>query len=367
MEIEIAPEDHPLRREVRTWLRENPSHTHEELAEAGWVAPHWPLPWGRGTDQLGTLIVHDELARASVPLPDNQIGIGWAGPALLEAGSEEQRQRYLHSILAGREVWCQLFSEPDAGSDLASVRTRAVRDGNDYVITGQKVWSTWAEKAQFGILLARTGPTAPKHAGISYFVLPMDARGVTVRPIREMTGETHFNEVFFDEVRIPATNLVGRENEGWMLAKSTLTNERLNLGRGGACWGMGPSSQDFLELVREAGGVGDPLLRQRVAQIYIEQEILAVLDQRMLADLRMGRVIGPEASIRKTVSDEHGQRLMELAKDLAGPDGMLEDSGPLGTEAARWHWGFLFSRALTIGGGTSQIQRTVLAKEVLGL
>ncbi|HSY16103.1 MAG TPA: acyl-CoA dehydrogenase family protein [Jatrophihabitantaceae bacterium] len=367
MELDLVGTDDPRREEVRQWLLAHPDPSAEELARAGWVAPGWPLPWGRGADQLSELIFHDEFERAGVKFPDNPIGIGWAGPTILAGGTAEQQARYLPSILDGSAYWCQLFSEPEAGSDLASLRTRAVRDGDSYVINGQKVWSTWAERSAYGILLVRTDPEAPKHQGISYFVLPLDTPGVTVRPIREMTGETHFNETFLEDVRLPLDHRIGAENAGWALAKITLANERLNLTRGGVCWGIGPTAADLFDLIRERGGIADPLMIQRAAELYIESQIVETLDTRMVAALVAGEDVGPEASIKKTFADEFGQRLMELAKDLAGTGGLLDDVGPLGAPVGRWHWGFLFSRALTVGGGTSQIQRSIIAKRVLGL
>src|SRR5690606_5129886 len=237
--------DVPRRLGIRGWLAEHPSPTGRELAEAGLVAPHWPRPWGLDADPIHQLVIDDELRRAGVKRPVNMIGIGWAGPTLLIAGTEEQKKRYLMPLLAGEEIWCQLFSEPGAGSDLASLSTRAVRDGDEWVVTGQKVWTSLAQMARFGILIARTDPEAERHRGISYFICPMDAPGVTIRPIIEMTGAHTFNEVFLDEVRLPAANLVGREGQGWELAKVTLANERVSLSSGGALWGLGPSAADL--------------------------------------------------------------------------------------------------------------------------
>jgi alkylation response protein AidB-like acyl-CoA dehydrogenase len=209
IDFELPPDDDPRRLEVRAWLAEHPSPTGRELAEAGWVAPHWPAPWGRGADPLTQLVVDEELSAAGVRRPVNPIGIGWAGPTILHAGTPEQQARYLPGILSGQEIWCQLFSEPGAGSDLASLTTRAVRDGDSWVVTGQKVWTSLAHFSRYGILLARTDPEAPKHAGISYFVCPMDLPGIEVRPLVEMTGEHMFNEVFLDEVRRRASTWSG--------------------------------------------------------------------------------------------------------------------------------------------------------------
>jgi alkylation response protein AidB-like acyl-CoA dehydrogenase len=224
-----------------------------------------------------------------------------------------------------------------------------------------------AQHASFGILIARTDPDAPKHEGISYFICPMDAPGIEIRPIIEMTGSHTFNEVFFDDVRLPAGSLVGDVNRGWGLAKVTLGNERVSLSSGGALWGMGPTADDLLALVRSAGGTTDPVLRQRLAQLHIEQELLRLIRLRTVTARIKGEPPGAEASVRKILADEHGQAIMGLAKDLAGAGGMLADHGPLDGPAAMWHYGFLFSPALTVGGGTGEVQRNIVAERVLGL
>jgi alkylation response protein AidB-like acyl-CoA dehydrogenase len=270
-------------------------------------------------------------------------------------------------MLSGEELWCQLFSEPRAGSDLANLETRAVRDGDTYVVSGQKIWTTLAHQAKFGILVARTDPDVAKHQGISYLVCPMDTPGITIRPIVEMTGLHAFNEVFFDDARIPADNLVGQENGGWALAKVTLGNERVSLSGEGALWGRGPTAADLVRLARDAGGLDDPVLRQRLAEVYIEGEVLRLIRLRTLTAAVRGRQPGPEASVRKALADAHGQHIMGLAKDLAGPAGMLASAGPLGAPDLEWSYGFLFSPALTIGGGTSEVQRNIIAERVLGL
>ncbi|HEV3327810.1 MAG TPA: acyl-CoA dehydrogenase family protein, partial [Acidimicrobiales bacterium] len=218
-----------LRDEVRAWLEANPSPTGRQLAERGLVAPHWPRPWGLGADPAAQLVIDEELRSAGVRRPINPIGVGWAGPTLLEGGTVAQQERWLPGILSGEQFWCQLFSEPDAGSDLASLRTRAVLDGDEWVVSGQKIWTSYAHVASYGILLARTDADAEAHQGISYFVCPMHLAGIEVRPLIDMTGDHAFNEVFFDEVRIPLDHLVGEPNKGWRLAKVTLGNERVSL------------------------------------------------------------------------------------------------------------------------------------------
>ena len=363
----MPSEDDPRRIEVRAWIADHPSPTGRELAEAGLVAPHWPRPWGLDADPIHQLIIDDELKRARIRRPDNMIGIGWAGPTLVHAGTQEQKDRYLFPLLAGEEIWCQLFSEPDAGSDLASLGTRAVRDGDEWVVNGSKIWNSGAQNSQFGILIARTDPDAPKHQGISYFVCPMDTPGVEVRPVREMTGVALFNEVFFTDVRLPADAIVGDVNRGWGLAKVTLGNERVSLSGGGALWGMGPDAYALFDIVRERGGVADPVRRQELASLYIEAEILRLIRLRTVSAAIKGEAPGPEASIRKLLADEHGQKIMGLAKDLVGTGAMLTGEGPMGAPVDMWHFGYLFARALTIGGGTTQVQRNILAERVLGL
>jgi alkylation response protein AidB-like acyl-CoA dehydrogenase len=367
MDFELPGDDDPRRVEVRAWLEAHPSPSGRELAEAGLVAPHWPRPYGLDADPVHQLVIDDELERAGIARPSNPIGIGWAGPTILHAGTEEQKARYLLPLLSGEEIWCQLFSEPGAGSDLANLSTRAERDGDTWVVNGQKIWTSLGHQAAFGILIARTDPDAPKHKGISYFICPMDLPGIEVRPIVEMTGGHTFNEVFLTDVRLPGDALVGEEHEGWTLAKVTLGNERVSLSSGGAIWGRGPDAHDLLDLVRAHGGVTDPVMRQRLARLYVEAEILRLIRFRTVTAAIRGEAPGPEASIRKVLADEHGQRIMQIAKDLTGPGGMLADRGPLGTDPALWHFGFLFSPALTIGGGTGEVQRNIIGERVLGL
>jgi 3-oxochol-4-en-24-oyl-CoA dehydrogenase len=387
MDFDLPPDDDPRRLAVRAWLDANPGPTGRQLAAAGYVVPQWPPPWGLDADPVHQLIIDDELDRAGVRRPGG-IGIGWAAPTLLVAGTPEQQQRFLPGILSGEDQWCQLFSEPDAGSDLAGLSTRAERDGDEYVVTGSKIWSSGAHQSRYGILIARTDPDVPKHRGISYFVCPMDLPGITLRPIVDMTTAHSFNQVFFDGVRLPASLRVGDEGAGWRLAKVTLSNERVMLSSSGSLWGSGPSAAMLVDLVRADGGVGDPQLRQRLAALHCEAEVLRLNRLRTLSAGLAGRTPGPEASIQKVMADEHGQHVMALAKDLAGADGMLEGSGPAGDlpESARtgatevnvrrdlfpavepiWHHGFLFAPALTLGGGTFAIQRNIVAEMVLGL
>lgn len=365
--LSLPAEAEPFRAEVRRWLAEHPTPSTRQLADAGYAVPHWPRPWGRDASPLEQLAIGQELRDAHVRRPFNPVGIGWAGPTILQHGTPEQQQRWLPGIIDGSELWCQLFSEPEAGSDLARLRTRAVRDGDEWVVSGQKLWPGLADIASYGILLARTEPDAPKHRGITYFVCPMDRPGIEVRPLVSMTGESEFNEVFFDEVRLPADCVVGEAGQGWDLAKVTLANERVGLSTAGAFWGGRPTIDDIIELIHRRGGLADPVWRQEVAAVWSEWRVLEVLGARMAAAAVQGRPPGPEASVRKALSDRHGQRMLRLGRDLAGAHGMLADAGPLGVTGGRWTFGFLFSPALTIGGGTAEVQRNVIGERILGL
>jgi alkylation response protein AidB-like acyl-CoA dehydrogenase len=362
-------DEDPRRAAVRAWIAGHPDPSGRQLAEAGYVAPHWPPPWGLGADPAHQLIIDGELAAAGISRPDNQIGIGWAGPTIVNAGTDEQQRRYLPPLLSGAEIWCQLFSEPGSGSDLAGLATRADRDGDEFVVNGQKIWTSLAHEASFGILLARTDPDAPKHRGISYFICPMDRPGVEVRKIVDMTGDWSFNEVFLADVRLPADCLVGEPGDGWRLAKLTLANERVSLSTGGVLWGRGPTALDVIATVRAEGPVVDAVLRQRLASAHIEHTVLELIRRRTATARLEGADPGPTASIRKLLGDLHGQRVMELARDLVGARAMLtgEAGGAARLDRAEWHTGFLFSRALTIGGGTAEVQRNIIAERVLGL
>ena len=379
MDLDLPPEAEAARAAVRRFLDETleadgrpPVDWFARLAGAGYTAPHWPRPWGLGASPAEQLVIDEELRRAAVHRPENPIGIGWAGPTLVLAGTEEQQQRWLPGLLDGSEVWCQLFSEPGAGSDLASLSTTAVRDGDEWVVNGQKIWTSLARQARYGILLARTDPAAPRHSGISYFVVDMRSPGIGIRPIRQMDGSATFNEVFLDDVRVPAENLVGTEDDGWRLARVTLGNERVALSEEGALWGRGPTVKTLIDALRAAGRAPlDPLSRQRLAAVYTEAEILRILRLRTVAALVAGgpgAEPGPEASVRKALSDHHGQRLFELAVALCGADGMLAQHNPAQLPGIfPWVMGFLFSPALTIGGGTAEVQRNIIAERVLGL
>ncbi len=399
MDFDFPGDTDPRRLAVRAWREAHPKPTAADLHAAGYVVPHWPAPWGLNANPIHQVIISQELRGLRVQrrsddrgvLGSNAIGIGWAAPTILAGGTPEQKDRYLDKIFTHEEIWCQLFSETEAGSDLANLGTRAVRDGDEYVINGSKTWSSGAHGSDMGILIARTDPDAPKHNGISYFACPMDAPGLSLTPIVDMTTAHSFNQVFFDDVRLPVNARIGEEGDGWRLAKVTLANERVSLSSAGSLWGEGPSAECLLELVRAGGPVSDPVLRQKLARLHSHAEVLRLNRLRTLSAKLNGRTPGAEASIQKLMADEHGQEVMELAKELSGTDGLLVGSGPAGelppgrrggaTEinfprgAASpfpevdpvWHYGFLFSPALTLGGGTWAIQRNIVAEQVLGL
>ncbi len=399
MDFDFPADDDPRRLAVREWRAEHPEPTQQDLADAGYVVPHWPKPWGLDADPIHQIIISQELkglnvrrrANSEGTVGSNAIGIGWAAPTILLGGSEQQQERYLPKIFNHEEIWCQLFSEPDAGSDLANLSTRAVRDGDEYIVNGSKIWSSGAHGSDMGILIARTDPEAPKHRGISYFVCPMDTPGITMSPIVDMTTAHSFNQVFFDDMRLHESMRIGDEGDGWRFAKVTLANERVSLSSAGSLWGEGPSAEKLLDLVRASGGVSDPVLRDKVARMHCNAEVLRLNRLRTLSAKLKGRTPGTEASIQKLMADEHGQEVMELAKELQGTSGLLDGSGPAGALAQGmrggateinfprgeesqfpdvdpvWHYGFLFSPALTLGGGTWAVQRNIVAEQVLGL
>jgi alkylation response protein AidB-like acyl-CoA dehydrogenase len=356
--------------ELRRWLDVHPDPSGQELAEAKLVAPAWPAPWGLNASVEYQLLIDDELRRANVRRPINPIGIGWAGPTIVVAGTKEQQEKWLPKILSGEEFWCQLFSEPNAGSDLASLMTNARKDGDEWVITGQKAWTSYAHLSTWGILLARTSNEGAPQNGISYFICPMNAPGVTIRPLIDMTGDHAFNEVFLDEVRLPADSLLGDVNEGWRLAKVTLGNERVSLSGEGVLWGRGPTADDLVQLVHSQGHPLSKIDRDDLMKCWSHGEILRFLRLRLNANATAGRATGSDASLRKALADDHGQEVMTLAQRLAGSAGMLQDRGPGGLDGddgRSWYWGFLYAQALTIGGGTSVVQRNIIAERVLGL
>jgi alkylation response protein AidB-like acyl-CoA dehydrogenase len=322
------------------------------LAEAGLQAPHWPRPYGREASPAEQLLIDRELADAGVERPDLVIG-WWAAPTILEHGSQEQIERFVPPTLRGELLWCQLFSEPGAGSDLASLRTKAVRAEGGWKLTGQKVWTSAAHKAQWGVCLARTDPDAPKHKGITYFIVEMSSPGIDIRPLREITGDNLFNEVFFDDMFVPDEMVVGEVNDGWRLARTTLANERVAMAHGTA---LGNPMEELLRTV--APLELDPAVSDRLGRLILAAQVGSLLDQR-IAQLAVGGADpGPQASARKLIGVRYRQALSEFRMDLSDGAGVADNS-PVHD--------FLNTRCLTIAGGTEQILLTMAGERLLGL
>ncbi|HEU5302761.1 MAG TPA: acyl-CoA dehydrogenase family protein [Acidimicrobiia bacterium] len=353
----------------------------KQLGEAGYATPTWPAEYGAGLSLKPGQAKHvnETLNRYRVPRPFNIIGIGMGGPTLIAWGTEEQKQRHLRPLATNEEIWCQLFSEPGAGSDVAGLATRAVRDGDEWVITGQKVWTTLAHLSRWGMLLARTNPDVPKHKGLTYFVLDMQAPGVEVRPLVQITGDAEFNEVFMEDVRIPDTMRVGPEGEGWRVAITTLMNERIALSGAGSLSGDASGGSPSERLIARHAPTTDPLDRQRLARLYIEDRLIKITNQRAAAKRKTSGEAGPEGSITKLMQAEFNQRLQDAALDLEGPVGVAWEGKPLvgdramgflssiGENARDTARSFLRAQANTIEGGTSNVMRNILGERVLGL
>ncbi len=348
-------------------ITDDPQRTaawYETLGAAGWAAPHWPVErGGRGYGADEAAVVADELARWSAGRPETDfVGLALAGDTILAWGTEEQQQRYLPPLARGRERWCQLFSEPGAGSDLASLATRARRrDDGDWVVTGQKVWSSYAHEAHFGLLMARTDPSLPKHRGITYFLLDMSTPGVQARPLRQMTGDAEFNEVFLDEVVVPDSARLGGRNEGWKVAITTLMAERSGLSGRPA---VGPGATDALLRRAQATGAWDsPVLRDRILALLVQERALQMATVR--AFVRSGADgPGAEGSIRKLVHAELNEQIGRLATELEPLGAIAWEAGEDPPEATRQ---FLAGKVYCIAGGTSEIQRNIIGERVLGL
>ncbi|MGH7899204.1 MAG: acyl-CoA dehydrogenase family protein [Candidatus Binatia bacterium] len=388
MDLSFSPAEEAFRLRIRRWLEENPPEVPDtdsldeevrhlkrwqrRLHEGGWIGLHWPKQYGGGGATLvENFIFAEEMARAKSPELIGRIGLNLVGPTLIAHGDEEHKRRHLAKILAAEELWCQLFSEPNAGSDLAALATRAVADGDDFVVSGQKVWTSYAQYAGFGILLARTdfGKATPKQKGISFFVVDMSSPGISIRPLRQMTGSAEFNEVFFEDVRVPRANLVGPLNGGWRIANTTLSHER----------GTNPRQmvihrqllEELLALARSdspehARSVG-PTLRQQLAQAFIDVEIMRLGNYRTLTRIVRGEQPGAEGSLNKLFWSEMSQRMHDVAFELLGARSQLVKGSRHAVAGGRWQRSLLYYRAGTIFAGTSEIQRNIIAQRVLGL
>jgi alkylation response protein AidB-like acyl-CoA dehydrogenase len=330
------------------------------LAEAGLISPHWPAPWGRGASPLEQLVIDEEMAAAGVLRPHLAVG-AWALPTIIAYGTEEQQERWVRPTLLGQLNWCQLFSEPGAGSDLAALSTRAERVEGGYVLNGQKVWTSLAQTADFGICLARSDPDAPKHAGITYFIVDMRAEGIDIRPLRELTGAAMFNEVFFDDVFVADDCVIGSPGDGWRIGRTTLANERVSMSSG-ASFGNGVES--LIRTTARRAERGEPLpssLEERLGHLIAEAQSVALLGHRSTLRTLSGVDPGSGSSVRKLLGVEHEQRVQEMGMALYAADGAVLDG-----KAQRWEEGFLSTRCLTIAGGTSEVQRNVIAERMLG-
>ncbi|HVL80424.1 MAG TPA: acyl-CoA dehydrogenase family protein [Actinomycetota bacterium] len=374
-----------FRAEVRAWLRDNippglrgsgedvdleaAKAWHRRIYEAGYMGLGWPQEYGgRGLGPAHQFIWQEEYAAAHGPPMVNAIGLGWAGPAILLHGTEEQKVRYLPRILDGSEIWCQLFSEPGAGSDLAGLHTRAVPTGDGFVLNGQKVWTSYARQADRGICVARTDPAAPPHRGLSFLLVDMHDPGVEVRPIRQIDDRSIFNEVFLSDVRVASSDLVGGLNDGWRVTISTLLFERVGLSAGrGALWGSGPDAVSLVAYLRELGVVRDPVVRDKLSRVLVDAHAHRSLKLRMVTQAVRGAIPGAEASVQKLFGDEWGQRLCELAFDAGGPSSHLSRHDPRARAGGGWQDALLYSRALTIGGGTTEVQKNIIGERILGL
>jgi len=388
MDLSLSPSETEFRDEVRTWLEENnpgpePETSLDEviayrrewqakLHAASWAGISWPEEYGgRGATLIEQAIFVGEAARAETPSPANVLGLAMGGPVVIAHGSDEQKQRYLEPILTADEIWCQGFSEPESGSDLASLKTKAVKDGDEWVVTGQKVWTTLAQFAKWCMLVARTDPDAPKHKGLTYFLMDMEQEGVETKPLVQITGEGEFNEVFMEEARIPEENVVGGVGNGWSVAITTLMNERAGLAFG-AIAQVANSLKRLGRLASETRVNGhsaaeDPLLRDRIAQLHIEAETMRLNAYRGLTKTMQSGIPGPEGSLGKWQWADINQRIAELALDIEGGYATLARGAEHAVANGAWQYSFLRSRANSIEGGTTDILKNIIAERVLGL
>jgi len=386
MDLNLTPNEQKFRDAFREWLGANlpapwQGNTNSEdrsdyirylrewqqkLYLGGWAGISWPQQFGgRGASLMEQAIFQEELARANAPQLIGTIGLSLVGPTIIAMGTDEQKARYLAPILSGEEIWCQGFSEPNAGSDLASLSTKAVRDGDDFVVNGQKIWTSFAQLADWCLQLVRTDTEAPKHKGITCLLVDMRSEGISVRPLRQMSGDSGFNEVFFSNVRIPVSQVLGTVNQGWTTAITALMNERANLGTAAQVV-FKRNLEALIDRARTiqrngSNATKDPIVRQKLAQAHLELEILRLNTNRALTSLTKTGIPGPEGSIQKLYWSEWNQRLQQTAQEILGPFGQLLDF-----DKGTWQYGYLRSRGNTIEAGTSEIQRNIIAERVLG-
>jgi alkylation response protein AidB-like acyl-CoA dehydrogenase len=358
------PIDEQSIRTLRDWQR--------RLYDAGYLGIAWPAEYGgQGKTIIESAIFNEEIARAGAPAPLNELGLSMGGPTILEHGTDEQKKRFVKKILTCEEVWCQGFSEPGSGSDLAALGTRATLQGDEFIVNGQKLWTSLGHIADWCMLLVRTDANAPKHRGISYLLVDMHSSGITVQPLKQMTGEAEFNQMFFEDVRVPRENLLGPLNGGWGVAITTLMNERATLSLA-TVMRFRNTFEDLAELARRvlrdgACSLSRAQVRQTLAQFYVDLESMKYLAYRNFSRLKRGGTPGPEGSISKVLWSELNQRMNEFALVLQGPRAALSEGSGAVVDKGRWQYGLLRSRGNTIEEGTSEIQRGIIAERLLGL
>jgi alkylation response protein AidB-like acyl-CoA dehydrogenase len=391
MDFRFTEQDEAFRQEIRDWLKDNLPKDWEgdrfgrnrddedmnvyrefakRLAKKSWVAPHWPEEYGGlGLSVMQQLVFNEEMSSAQAPIGYSAMGVGWAGPTIIVHGSEEQKKQHLSAITSAETMWCQGFSEPNAGSDLASLQTRATKDGDDYIINGQKIWTSGAHYADWMILLARTDPDAPKHKGISYFLLDMKTPGVTMQPLIDMMNNHAFNEVFFENARVPKSCLLGSENQGWYMAATTLDFERSSIG------GSVGSQRMLRDLVRYAidtrsNGrrvVDEPAVRRRLGDVAVSVEIGRLLSYRVASMQSRGLVPNYESSIAKLYNTDMQLELAKAGMEIMGLYGQLEPHSKHVQLQGRFERQFLWWTGLVVGGGTPEIQKNIIAMRGLGM
>ncbi len=392
MDLNLTPAEQQFRDEFRAWLQANipegweASGSHEiaedrieflrdwqkKMYEAGWAGIHWPKEYGgRGATLIEQTIFIEELARAGAPPLLNVLGLSLLGPTLIHYGTEAQKKRFLANILSADEIWCQGYSEPNAGSDLASLRTEAALDGDHFVVNGQKTWTSFGHYADWCFAVVRTDPNVPKHKGLTYMLIDMHSPGVSVRPLKQMTGESEFNEVVFQDVRVPVENVVGQVNGGWQISIATLMFERGTLGASLQIT-FKRQIERLIELARTTNRDGkpasdDPLIRQKLSQMYAEIEIFRLNQMRTITKMAKTGVPGAEGSIQKIFWSEMNQRMQQVAMELLGPYAQLTAASPHAVDHGQWARAYLRSRGNTIEAGTSEIQRNIIGHFVLGL
>jgi alkylation response protein AidB-like acyl-CoA dehydrogenase len=395
MDFRFSAEDEAFRQELRAWLEKNRLvqssaqddrtdfmhegskddwqrrlQWHRKMHSGGWVGLSWPKEYGgRGATLTQQLIYNEEMAAANTPQLVNGLGIMLVGPTIIHWGTEEQKKRYVPKILSGEEIWCQGYSEPGSGSDVASLQTRAIEEGDYFIVNGQKVWTSDAHHADWCILLVRTDPSAPKHKGISYVLVDMHSPGVTVRPLVQITGDANFNEVFFEDVKVPKKNLIGGKNQGWQVAITTLMFERSGIGGGRDLLGQVRELADLARAVRSNGKTAwdDSSVRQKISGFAGEALALKYTGFRQLTRRLKGLPPGPEGSVLKLGTSELNLKMNKFAMELLGPYAQLEFKAPFAVDRGIWSYRMLASRALTIAGGTSEIQHNIIGERVLGL